>query len=1253
MGAAGRSPWWARYSSPPSVDTSTSTAKRSAHPRVPSSLLLRLFNVLLVLSCSPVGSITAHGAVAGSKAEDRGAKEQATSAPSASALRSSAELAVSKGEHEKAIRLFSQVIELEPKNERNFYKRFRVFLSKRKYAEAIKDLSRALELKPKYKQALAQRAKLLRMMGQCEEAAKDYAALEVIDPKHVDLETLYPLAKTCAEHLADGAAAEAKGDWQAAAEAYDAILDEQLDLVGAELLLRRARCHFALGRWLQAAADAGRAAKVAAEADDDHAARERAQALELRGRCYIHLGDFELAGNHFRQVLLDDPDNEPCREEHRRCRAVVKKVEAGHRLLSSGDVVGATNEWRAATALEPDNAAFLGPLLLQIASAHVGAKNWAEAKRAAQECLNAHPHGEVGAQAEMIFGDVYTEAEEFQEAVNAYSRAEAKVKEIGMEILDQARAKLKQANILLEQSKKKQYYKILGVPRNADLATIKKAYRELAKIHHPDKVQGEEEKLKSEKIFQEVAEAYEVLGDDELRAKYDRGEEVFENQGGGGGQARGGGQHFRFNRGGGQHFQRTHVRFVRGNHTMGDDLLELAKAKELASVMGGAWHSEDWDTDSDSEQPRPKTPTDQTNGTSANGNDDSKHKGSKGGFLSRTLSGYQRKGSAASNGSSSVHSSATNGDGGGGGKAHTPAKNGLRAGGGGRLGGRRLSGSGRRPADGRPPGRRDPAAVARLEAEAEARRRAELAQPEGVDRSWQLPTNVDYYTSPAALLRELVKEMPADKRLSFQTRVANARTKEEIESLLEDYAERLECLVLPHARSREIDLQQVKKDTARERVVLDGKEIAFWGSTSDKPHTWHEELWATLESRVMDGLLGGDSQAIANGSGRPSSAPPNGHSNGAGTVVGDNARALAREEWNKTRAVATTSEVFKAMSRTGAGGDAYFALVALFCTADKLVVPVHCQESPITVEFLSRCEKGGGGGWGRKSGRHSKARAAGAAKKGGKGRTGDDVHVLVTVPSTFDIYLRDGAAASENRGHGKSSSASNINSGGGGGGSTHARGNGSVGGSGSGKMHRKASTGSTHSNGDGAAAADASAALHLVRVKAVVEEEIWVVGSSKVPASSSSSSSFRGGRGNDGAAGGRRPASADDDTPPALRFLLDPGRDERRTSLGPDGRRLSNGHLSSRGRPDLPAAGGGPAGGGAGGGGGGVAGAGELSMSPPPSEPTPLLALTRTERRMCVTVVPEPSAVTEMVRSFSRKMGVDVPGPQPPRVLGR
>lgn len=95
--------------------------------------------------------------------------------------------------------------------------------------------------------------------------------------------------------------------YQAAVSAYDSILDEQLDLVGPNLLLRRANCYFALGRWLQAAADAGRAAKLAAEGDMDQGgsgARERAQALELRGRCYIQLGDFEMAANHFREVTF-------------------------------------------------------------------------------------------------------------------------------------------------------------------------------------------------------------------------------------------------------------------------------------------------------------------------------------------------------------------------------------------------------------------------------------------------------------------------------------------------------------------------------------------------------------------------------------------------------------------------------------------------------------------------------------------------------------------------------------------------------------------------------------------------------------------------------------------------------------------------------------------------------------------------------------------------------------------------------------
>ncbi len=65
----------------------------------------------------------------------------------------------------------------------------------------------------------------------------------------------------------------------------------------------------------------------------------------------------------------------------------------------------------------------------------------------------------------------------------------------------------------------KDYYKILGVDRNADERTIKKAYRRLARKYHPDVNPGDKE---AEEKFKEINEAYEVLSDPEKRAKYDR-----------------------------------------------------------------------------------------------------------------------------------------------------------------------------------------------------------------------------------------------------------------------------------------------------------------------------------------------------------------------------------------------------------------------------------------------------------------------------------------------------------------------------------------------------------------------------------------------------------------------------------------------------------------------------------------------------------------------------------------------------------
>src|SRR4051812_43288786 len=114
----------------------------------------------------------------------------------------------------------------------------------------------------------------------------------------------------------------------------------------------------------------------------------------------------------------------------------------------------------------------------------------------------------------------------------------------------------------------KDYYAALGVPKDADAAAIKKAYRKLARQLHPDANPGDEV---AERRFKEVGEAYAVLSDPEQRKQYDAirtmshggarfapggaGGGGFEDLlgglfGGGGGGRSGGGQRVRFSTGG-------------------------------------------------------------------------------------------------------------------------------------------------------------------------------------------------------------------------------------------------------------------------------------------------------------------------------------------------------------------------------------------------------------------------------------------------------------------------------------------------------------------------------------------------------------------------------------------------------------------------------------------------------------------------------------------------------------------------------
>jgi molecular chaperone DnaJ len=87
-------------------------------------------------------------------------------------------------------------------------------------------------------------------------------------------------------------------------------------------------------------------------------------------------------------------------------------------------------------------------------------------------------------------------------------------------------------------SESKDYYEMLGVSKDVSDDELKKAYRKMAKKHHPDSCSGDDQKA-AEAKFKEISHAYSVLSDKEKRAQYDRFGSNFENAGYGGGAGQG------------------------------------------------------------------------------------------------------------------------------------------------------------------------------------------------------------------------------------------------------------------------------------------------------------------------------------------------------------------------------------------------------------------------------------------------------------------------------------------------------------------------------------------------------------------------------------------------------------------------------------------------------------------------------------------------------------------------------------------
>lgn len=283
-------------------------------------------------------------------------------------------------------------------------------------------------------------------------------------------------------------------------------------------------------------------------------------AFELRGNAYFRLGEFEIALTHYRQGLKLDPEHKGCKASHRSLKSITKSDKRGEDAESKRDFEDAISHWRKAISLAENITPYILETTKKIVKAY---SKWNKHDEAIKEA-NMLVQKDETMEHLHVLGDAQLDGELFEESVQTFRKAFEMAE--NDEDKRKAKEKFQKAETALKQSKTKNYYKILGVSRTATLKEIKKSYREGALKWHPDKNADNVEE--AEKMFQDISEAYEVLSNEENRAKYDRGEDVFENQGGGGGhhmnphqffqqhfqsgggsRGRGGGQTFRFHMG--------------------------------------------------------------------------------------------------------------------------------------------------------------------------------------------------------------------------------------------------------------------------------------------------------------------------------------------------------------------------------------------------------------------------------------------------------------------------------------------------------------------------------------------------------------------------------------------------------------------------------------------------------------------------------------------------------------------------------
>jgi DnaJ family protein C protein 7 len=388
----------------------------------------------------------------------------------------------------------STALEINPNSSAFLSNRAAAHMSDRNYLNALEDIERANELDPTNPKIMHRWSKILVNLGRPTEALD---VLSRVEP---------PATAT------DRAPAENMIKFVKQAE--DTLAEDRGGSM-AIFCLDNARKGLGLGvkeprKWTLLTAEAqlkmnnsnslGKAQDIAIQL-----LRENSQdpdAMMLRARAFYASGETDQALKLLKMCLGLDPDMKQAIKLLRIVQKLSRTKDEGNAAFKAKDYRRAIDLYTQALEVDPANKDMNAKILQNRAQAYNSLKEYESAVQDCTEALRLDP-GYVKAM--KVRAKAHAGNENWEEAIRDYkSVAENNPSERGIA------EEIRRAEFELKKSQRKDYYKILGVGKDASEQEIKKAYRKLAIQYHPDKNRDGEA---GDEKFKEIGEAYETLID--------------------------------------------------------------------------------------------------------------------------------------------------------------------------------------------------------------------------------------------------------------------------------------------------------------------------------------------------------------------------------------------------------------------------------------------------------------------------------------------------------------------------------------------------------------------------------------------------------------------------------------------------------------------------------------------------------------------------------------------------------------------